>query len=73
MEKLEYVSKVENLLDLADWGMVERSLKFMFENKTIEKFGYGMSSQEKKQWAIVYGKTVQMVESAIREYSNRRN
>ena len=63
MVKQQYANKVENLLDLGDLGMVEDSLKYMFENKK-------MSSADKKRWAVAYGKTVQMVESACEEYSN---
>jgi len=65
METLQYAKNVENLLDLGDWGMVEDALKFVFENKN-------MSSLEKRQWAVVYSKTVQMVEAACNEYSNSR-
>ena len=71
MVKQQYANKVENLLDLGDWAMVEDSLKFMFENKTIAN-GNAMSSQEKQQWAVVYGKTVQMVKSACEEYDESR-
>ena len=69
MVKQQYANKVENLLDLGDWAMVEDSLKFMFENRNIAN-GNAMSSQEKQRWAVAYGKTVQMVKSACEEYSN---
>jgi len=63
MGKQPYANKVENLLDLGELGMLEDALKYMFENKK-------MSSYERRRWSVVYGKTVQMVESACIEYSN---